>query len=223
MIWSVSTFSRGMTTVRLSMIADRFHVLALHQRGAGSATAPETAAAAAVAGLASSVRPPGPCRPSKFRFDVETQYWPGCEHVAVHGEAHRAARLAPLGAGLAEDPVEPLRLGRLLHRVRAGDDERRGSSPCGRASPSPPRAGPRAGRSCSCPTNTTSTFWPRIGLPGRERHVAERALERRPRRGVLRRRPDPARSPVTGIPCAGFVPKVIIGSSRETSIVTSRS
>ena len=72
------------------------------------------------------------------------------------------------------------------------------------------------------PTKTTSTFWPRMGLPGVERHVAERALERRARRGILLGAGIGTR-PVTGIPCAGLVPNVTIGSSRETSIVTSRS
>ncbi len=42
----------------------------------GSVTLPVTAAAAAVRGLASMVRAPGPCRPSKFRFEVATASFP---------------------------------------------------------------------------------------------------------------------------------------------------
>src|SRR6185437_2811492 len=42
----------------------------------GSVTRPRTAEAAAVAGLASSVRAPTPCRPSKLRLLVLTEYWP---------------------------------------------------------------------------------------------------------------------------------------------------
>ena len=42
-----------------------------------SATAPVTALAAAVSGLARKVRPPGPWRPSKLRLLVLTAYWPG--------------------------------------------------------------------------------------------------------------------------------------------------
>lgn len=42
----------------------------------GSVITPVIAAAAAVSGLASNVRAPGPWRPSKFRFDVETEYLP---------------------------------------------------------------------------------------------------------------------------------------------------
>src|SRR5262245_31718235 len=35
----------------------------------------------------------------------------GLQAVVVHGETHRAARLAPFEAGLAEDAVEPFLLG----------------------------------------------------------------------------------------------------------------
>src|SRR5947199_206827 len=48
---------------------------------------------------------------------------PALEVVPVHGDAHRATGLAPLGAGVLEDPVEPLGLGGPLHRGRAGDDQ----------------------------------------------------------------------------------------------------
>ena len=43
----------------------------------GSDILPVIAAAAAVKGLASKVLAPGPCRPSKFLFEVETAYFPG--------------------------------------------------------------------------------------------------------------------------------------------------
>ena len=46
----------------------------------------------------------------------------GRQLVAVHRDAHRAAGLAPLGAGRPEDRVEPLALGLALHLVRAGHD-----------------------------------------------------------------------------------------------------
>src|SRR3954454_8846513 len=39
--------------------------------------------------------------------------------VRVHAEAHRAARTAPLGAGLLEDHVEPFVLGLQPHANRA--------------------------------------------------------------------------------------------------------
>src|ERR1035437_1599641 len=47
----------------------------------------------------------------------------GLALIAVHGDAHRAARLAPLGAGRAEDLVEALALGLSLDLLRSGDDE----------------------------------------------------------------------------------------------------
>src|SRR5262249_47461315 len=42
-----------------------------------SAIAPAMAAAAALAGLARCVRARGPWRPTKFRFEVEMERWPG--------------------------------------------------------------------------------------------------------------------------------------------------
>src|SRR5262249_54247735 len=49
----------------------------LHASSRTSTKWPETAAAAAIAGLTRCVRPPAPCRPSKFRFEVEAQRSPG--------------------------------------------------------------------------------------------------------------------------------------------------
>src|SRR5207253_5690253 len=43
-----------------------------------STKCPAIAAAAAIAGLTRCVRPPRPCRPSKFRLLVEAQRSPGC-------------------------------------------------------------------------------------------------------------------------------------------------
>src|SRR5690349_16172924 len=47
----------------------------------------------------------------------------GGELIRVHGQAHAAARFAPLGAGLAEDPVEALGLGLVADLLAAGDDQ----------------------------------------------------------------------------------------------------
>ena len=93
---------------------------------------PRTALAAAVSGLASKVRAPTPCRPSKLRLLVLTEYWPGGNRVAVHAEAHGAAGLAPLGAGRRENLGEPGRLGLALDLLRAGHDEQvhAGAPPC---------------------------------------------------------------------------------------------
>ncbi|MGX1050541.1 hypothetical protein AB7M74_001476 [Bradyrhizobium japonicum] len=57
--------------------------------------APDTAAATAMAGLARWVRARGPCRPMKFRFDVDTERWPGgtvsplaARHIEHPGSRH---------------------------------------------------------------------------------------------------------------------------------------
>ena len=56
---------------------------------------PVTAAAAAIAGLTKCVRPSRPCRPSKFRLDVDAQRSPGSSlsvfmaiHIEQPGERH---------------------------------------------------------------------------------------------------------------------------------------
>src|SRR2546429_681905 len=92
---------------------------------------PATAAAAAMAGAGGGGGAPPPRRAPKVRVR-------GCgrgaalarlEAVLIHGQAHRAAGLAPLHAGVLEDPVQPFPLGLLLHQTRArydhGPDTRR--------------------------------------------------------------------------------------------------
>src|SRR3954468_22511474 len=46
----------------------------------------------------------------------------GLDLIAVHGDAHRATGLTPLGARVQEDPIQPLGLGLLLHALRPWDD-----------------------------------------------------------------------------------------------------
>ena len=100
----------------------------VHQRTAsksvGRAKWPAMAVAAATAGETRWVRPPRPWRPSKLRLLVDADRSPGGELVGVHGQAHRAARLPPVEAGGGEHLVEALGLGLVLHRERAGHDER---------------------------------------------------------------------------------------------------
>src|ERR1035441_7470760 len=125
----------------------------------GSVTRPRTALAAAVSGLASSVRAPGPWRPSKLRLLVLIEYSPlpttspfmpkhieqpdsrhsapasmktrsrpsasaafltCCEPGTTSAPTGAAMACPPLGAGLEEDAVEALSLGRLLDLLRAG-------------------------------------------------------------------------------------------------------
>src|SRR5438105_13337186 len=48
----------------------------------------------------------------------------GAEHVGVHAEAHRAARVAPLETRVTENAVETLALRVRFHAHRSGHDER---------------------------------------------------------------------------------------------------
>src|SRR6476660_1229380 len=45
------------------------------------------------------------------------------ELVAVHGDAHRAARFAPFGARFLEDAIQPFRFRLALHVARSRHDE----------------------------------------------------------------------------------------------------
>ena len=162
MIWSVSTLFIGSGTMRLSKLVNGFIAVVLT-----SVTTPVMALAAAVSGLARNVRPPLPCRPSKLRLLVETLYWPGCKLIAVHRDAHGAARLAPFAAGLAEDLAAALRLRPAASppATRAPPSRAPSDSPCG------PSAAPAAVRRSEMrelvqlPMKTTSTGCPSSGLP----------------------------------------------------------
>ena len=83
---------------------------------------PVSAVAAAVSGEARNVRAPLPWRPSKLRLLVLDDVLARRALVAVHRDAHRAARLAPVGARGAEDVGEALALGLRLHLLGAGHD-----------------------------------------------------------------------------------------------------
>ena len=89
-----------------------------------STTRPLTAAAAAMIGLISSERLPGPCRPTKLRLLVLATYFPSPRLVIVHRQAHAATGAAPLETGLAEDAVQPLCLGLGLDGLRPRHDQR---------------------------------------------------------------------------------------------------
>ena len=91
-------------------------------RRRGSATTPAIADAAAVSGEARNVRPPLPWRPSKFRFDVLTAYWPGdswSPFIAMHIEQPASRQSAPAARKIS---CEALALGLALHLVGAGHD-----------------------------------------------------------------------------------------------------
>ena len=92
----------------------------------------------------------------------------GLELVGVHGQAHAASRLPPFGAGLEEDPVEPLGLGLVPDRPRC----RARPAPARRAAVFRPLKTRAAARRSSIrplvhePMKTTSTGISLIGVPG---------------------------------------------------------
>ncbi len=110
---------------------------------------PAIAAAAAVAGLARCVRAPGPWRPTKLRFDVDTQRSPGRRPVRrswprTSSSPARATRSRQRGRpGRAPRP----RASR-LHLLRAGHDPGAHARRDPRARRRPPR--PPADRSAGC-------------------------------------------------------------------------
>ena len=143
--------------------------------------------------------------------------------LAVHGEAHRAAGLAPLEAGVDEDAVEALGLRLALHRLGARHHPGRTRSATWR-----PRATAAAARRSAMrllvhePMNTQSTLVPAIGSAGLEAHVVERRLHAAA--------PAPSGTVAgsgmrrsTARTCSGLVPQVICGAMPPTSIATSRS
>ena len=135
-----------------------------------STTSPATAAAATIAGLISSVRPVGlPCRPLKLRFDDDAQISRPSSLIGIHRQAHRAAGAAPVEAGVDEDPIEPLALGRQPHRLRSRHDERAHVRRDVVAADDPARlrADPTAGAFVHDPTNATSIRVPAMRLAGR--------------------------------------------------------
>jgi hypothetical protein len=96
--------------------------LLLHQSRT-STKCPATAAAAAIAGLTRWVRPPA-LAALEIAVRGRGAALARLELVGIHRQAHRAARLAPLEAGLAEDLVQPLGLGLRLDQARAGHHQR---------------------------------------------------------------------------------------------------
>ena len=120
MIWSVSTSDRLSGSPVPEMTCDGLHDDCLQIGGGGEVAGDRGgggdgggdevgAAAAALAALEVAV--------ARARRPLA-----GGQLVGVHRQAHRAARLAPVGAGGGEHLVEPLGLGLRLHGVAAGHD-----------------------------------------------------------------------------------------------------
>jgi len=117
----------------------------------GSVKQPRMAAAAAVAGLASNVRAPGPWRPSKFRLLVLTAYCPDSTRspfIPRHIE-HPGSR--QFGACFDEDLCEPLGFASRLTCSEPGTTSiRTPGATLWREALAPRARDPRCVRSCSC-------------------------------------------------------------------------
>ena len=227
MIWSVSTLARG----------DRHR-----DRVAGARTAPcsavpvssartsvrrpVTAAAAAIAGLIRCVRAPGPLAADEVAVRGRGAALAGRHRVAVGAEAHRAAGVAPLEAGLAGT---------------------RGPAPRPRPAPSPGPSpgttqastlgGDLAGRATTAAALRRSSMRPLVHEPMKTRSTAHVGQRRAGRRGPCRRaraaspraarRPAAAAGsgtrPVIGSASSGLLPQVTIGAIASASSATSRS
>ena len=148
----------------------------------------------------------------------------GAQPVVVHGEAHRAARLAPFEAGLDEDLVETLGLGLLLHEPEPGTIialTRRRRPSC------PRRPSATARRSSMRPLVQEPMKTRSIGdvghlRAGRQAHVVERALL-----GValvlVLDQSGSGTMPVIATTSSGEEPQVTIGGSLAASSTTTLS
>ncbi len=147
-----------------------------HRRSSrASAMWPVTAAAAAVMRAAQEGAPARALPAFEVAVARAHRVLAGLEAVAVHGQAHRAARVAPLGAGLAEDPVEPFGFGLLLDLLRSPGPTR-AFTPAATLRPANTWAAWRRSERrelVQLPMKTTSIFWPEQGLAGAQAHVAE--------------------------------------------------
>src|SRR3546814_15846965 len=88
-----------------------------HASSLTSTIAPDIAAAAAIAGDIRWVRPPGPCRPSKLRFEVEAHRSPGCKrsgfmHRHIEHPASRHSKPASRNSLSSPSSTEQRRVGK---------------------------------------------------------------------------------------------------------------
>ena len=146
---------------------------------------------------------------------------PGGTRLAVDGEAHRAAGLAPFEAGVAEDAVEALGFGLALDALRARHDPGRAR---GRATLRPLAIAAAARRSemrllVQEPMNTQSTCVPCDRRAGLEAHVVAAPPAAPSRLSGSGRVAGSGIGSSTAITCSGLVPQVICGAILLTSIV----
>ena len=78
-----------------------------HCISSGEASLPTIAVAAAIAGETKCVRPPGPCRPSKLRLEVEAARSPGAHlsgFIAKHIEQPGSRQSKPASINILSRP-----------------------------------------------------------------------------------------------------------------------
>src|SRR3954454_3700621 len=152
------------------MRAKRFHGWSPFYvfKSAGDDNVPRTAVAAATAGDTRCVRPPLPCLPSKFRFEVAAQRCPGdswsgfmprhIEQPAWRHSAPAAVKTSPRpsDSACARTRIEP---GTTSMRTPSATLRPRSTSATTRRSSILPLV--------HDPTNTASTAMSRIAVPGR--------------------------------------------------------
>ena len=94
MIWSVSQLAISIgtpTEAKVESFPSQFSSMSLRT----SVKCPVTDAAAAIAGLTKWVRLPRPLTPREIAVTGRGRALAGLQHVAVHGDAHRATGLPP--------------------------------------------------------------------------------------------------------------------------------
>ena len=134
----------------------------------GSVTTPVIALAAAVSGEARNVRPPLPWRPSKLRLLVLTAYCPGdswSPFIAMHIEQPDSRQSAPAALKMSARPSRSA--SRFTSSLPGVTMSRTPSATCRSLRAAAARRRSLIRPFVHEPTKTTSTFWPRIGWPGR--------------------------------------------------------
>ena len=212
MIWSVSTFSAGSGMSLLVKVVYGSAIvvgslLSGRRAVAGRSTTPASAVAAAVSGRGEERARALALAPLEVAVAGGHDVLAGLRPVAVHGDAHGAAGLAPVGAGGLEDRVQALRAPPVPSPGAAGHDH----DPDAVGDVRPRKIAAAWRRSLMRllvqePMNTMSTGWPSSDWPAVEAHVVECASGRRRAELIRRRRRGWGRRAVMPMPMPGLVP-----------------
>ena len=225
-ITSVSTFSQHQRSGNAGQGGEFFHDFSMSRRYnfRTSVICPVIAAAAAIAGLAKCVRDWGPWRPTKLRFEVETQRSPGATLSPFHATHSEQPGSPPRHACLAEKPDPALRP--RPWRLTACDPGTTQAVTC--AATCCPFTIPAAARRSLIrllvhePINTRSMRRPSSGVPGCK-STYWRAACMDLRASSVAAWAGSGTSPSILTVCSGLVPQLICGAIRLASIDISAS